>query len=56
MPQYRVQLKDDEIADVLSFLRAAWGNNGSHVTASQVATARKATDPTSDQVVLLKMR
>jgi hypothetical protein len=26
MPQYRVQLIDDEIAQVLTFVRSAWGN------------------------------
>jgi alcohol dehydrogenase (quinone), cytochrome c subunit len=56
MPQYRVQLDDQEIADVLTFVRAAWGNHASAVNASDVAALRHATDPASDQVVLLKMR
>jgi hypothetical protein len=56
MPQFRVQLADDEIADVLTFVRAGWGNGASAVTAAEVAQARKNTDPTSDRVILLKMR
>jgi mono/diheme cytochrome c family protein len=56
MPQYRVRLTDEEIADALTFVRAGWGNGASAVSASQVAKARKNTDPMSDQVILLKMR
>ena len=33
MPQYRVQLTDEEIAEVLSFVRGAWGNGAPAVTA-----------------------
>jgi mono/diheme cytochrome c family protein len=56
MPQFRLQLTDQEIADVVTFVRGGWGNQASPVTAAQVADLRKATDPTSDQVVILKMR
>jgi alcohol dehydrogenase (quinone), cytochrome c subunit len=56
MPQFRLQLSDREIADVVTFFRAGWGNQASPVTAAQVADLRKSTDPTSDQVVILKMR
>ena len=56
MPQFRLQLTDQEIADVVTFIRGGWGNQASPVTAAQVAELRKSTDPTSDQVVILKMR
>jgi mono/diheme cytochrome c family protein len=56
MPQFRLQLTDQEIADVVTFVRSGWGNQASPVTAAQVADLRKSTDPTSDQVVILKMR
>jgi mono/diheme cytochrome c family protein len=56
MPQFRLQLSDQEIADVLTFIRDGWGNGAGAVTAAQVAELRKSTDPASDQVVILKMR
>jgi len=56
MPQYRVQLTDQEIASVLSFVRAGWGNGAGPVTADQVKAMRPTTDPSSDRVIILKMR
>ena len=56
MPQYRVQLTDDQIASVLSFVRAGWGNGAGPVTAAQVKALRPVTDPSSDRVIILKMR
>ena len=56
MPQYRVLLKDQEVADVVSFIRSSWGNAASKVTAEEVAAIRKATDPASDQVHILRMK
>jgi mono/diheme cytochrome c family protein len=56
MPQFRINLTDKDIADVVTFIRHGWGNNAGAVTADQVAAMRKATDPSSDQVVILKMR
>jgi alcohol dehydrogenase (quinone), cytochrome c subunit len=56
MPQFRVQMNDEHIADVLSFMRSAWGNNADAVSTDQVKKLRPATDPTSDQVIVLKMR
>jgi mono/diheme cytochrome c family protein len=56
MPQFRVQLTDDEIASVLSFVRAGWGNDAAPVTADQVKAMRPVTDPSSDRVIILKMR
>lgn len=56
MPQFRIELTDQQIADVVTFIRAGWGNQATPVTASQVAELRKTTDPTSDRVIILKMR
>jgi mono/diheme cytochrome c family protein len=56
MPQFRVQYSDQEIADVVTFIRNGWGNQAPAVTAAQVAELRKSTDPTSDRVIILKMR
>lgn len=56
MPQFRQQLSDRDIADVTTFIRSGWGNQAPAVTAAQVTKLRKTTDPTSDQVIVLKMR
>ena len=56
MPQFRIQLTDEKIAQVLSFVRGAWGNDAAAVTTAQVKTLRPVTDPTSEQVIVLKMR
>ncbi|MCC9625609.1 c-type cytochrome [Thalassospira sp. MA62] len=56
MPPYRQQLSDDEIADVLTYVRSAWGNTGDAVTADQVADLRGRTDPASSEPIILQMR
>jgi mono/diheme cytochrome c family protein len=56
MPQFRIQLNDDSIGEVLSFVRGAWGNGATAVTTEQVAKLRPVTDPSSDRVIVLKMR
>jgi mono/diheme cytochrome c family protein len=56
MPEFRINLSDQDIADVMSFIRQGWGNHAGPVTADQVAKLRHATDPSSDQVIILKMR
>jgi mono/diheme cytochrome c family protein len=56
MPQFRQQLSDQDAADVITFMRNRWGNQAPAVTATQVAKLRKTTNPTSDQVIILKMR
>ena len=56
MPQFRVQLNDEQIAEVLSFVRGSWGNDAGAVLTDQVKKLRPATDPSSDQVIILKMR
>lgn len=40
MQGYHDSMSDDEIADLASFLRRAWGNSGSAVSASEVARQR----------------
>ena len=56
MPQFRQQLSDQDIADVITFIRNGWGNRAAAVTAAQVAKLRETTDPASDRVTILKMR
>jgi alcohol dehydrogenase (quinone), cytochrome c subunit len=56
MPQFRIQLTDEEIAAVLSFVRSAWGNGAAVVTTESVKKLRPVTDPSSDRVIVLKMR
>ena len=56
MPQFRQQLSDQDIAEVVTFVRNGWGNQAPAVIAAQVAKLRKTTDPSSDQVIILKMR
>ncbi len=56
MPQFRLALKDQEVADVVTFIRQSWGNKASPVTAEEVAAMRKLTDPASDQIIVLRMR
>ncbi|MDY6944080.1 MAG: cytochrome c [Pseudomonadota bacterium] len=56
MPQYRVLLNDQEIADVVSFIRSSWGNQASPVAAQEVAKMREETDPAGDRVHILRMK
>jgi alcohol dehydrogenase (quinone), cytochrome c subunit len=35
MPQFRQQLSDEDIADVITFIRNGWGNRAAPVTATQ---------------------
>jgi mono/diheme cytochrome c family protein len=56
MPQFRVLLNDQEIADVLTFMRRGWGHAAPAVDAARVKALRAVTDPASDEVVILRMR
>ena len=40
MPGFAWRLSDQEVADVVSFIRSSWGNGGSSVKASEVANLR----------------
>lgn len=42
MPAYATQLDDQAIADIVGYIRASWGNQGSAVSAKAVAQVRKA--------------
>jgi mono/diheme cytochrome c family protein len=44
MPQWRPVLSDEQIADVLSYVRSSWGNSAPIVKVAQVAEIRKATE------------
>ena len=56
MPQFREQLNDRQIADIVSFIRSAWGNKAGTVSAEDVAGLRKRSEPASDNIIVLKMR
>ncbi|MCC6202314.1 MAG: cytochrome c [Gammaproteobacteria bacterium] len=56
MPFFRTVLSDQEIADVVSFVRSGWGNNASGVTAAEVAAIRAATDPLLHDIIVLRMK
>ncbi|MCF5171383.1 c-type cytochrome [Pseudomonas canadensis] len=56
MPAFREQLSDAEIADVLTYVRSTWGNNGGTVDAKAVGKLRGHTDPASSSPIILHMR
>ena len=56
MPQFRVMLSDQKIADAVTFMRTSWGNSSAPVTAQMVADIRKATNPASDRIEILRMK
>lgn len=56
MPPFRKQLSDQEMADVLTFIRTSWGNNGQAVKPESVKALRERTDPASSNVIILQMR
>jgi len=56
MTPFRVLLRDEQIAEILTFMRSSWGNDAPAVTAEEVAEIRADTDPSSDHVIVLQMR
>jgi mono/diheme cytochrome c family protein len=56
MPEYRVLLTDQQIADVVGYVRSAWGNRAAAVAASDVAQMRQVTDPVREPVQILRMK
>jgi mono/diheme cytochrome c family protein len=56
MPPFRQQLSDQQIADVLTFVRSSWGNHGGAVAANDVKALREHTDPASSSPIILQMR
>ena len=45
MPNFASRLSDQDVADVVNFIRSSWGNHASSTTAREVARVRKATRP-----------
>jgi len=56
MPAFREQLSDQQIAEVLTFMRSMWGNQASAVDAAAVGKLRGHTDPASSSPIILQMR
>jgi len=49
MPAF-ARLSDQEVAEILSFLRASWGNNAKPLTSADVAKIRAELDPTTTDI------
>jgi mono/diheme cytochrome c family protein len=45
MPAFAWRLDDQEVADVVTFIRDSWGNQGKPITAAEVTKLRKAVQP-----------
>jgi mono/diheme cytochrome c family protein len=56
MPQFRRVYDDKDIADIVSFMRSAWGNDAPPVSASDVASLRKSTDFVRYKSQILQMQ
>ena len=56
MVQFRVVLNDQQVTDVVNFIRSGWGNGAMATTKEKVAEVRKSTDPASDRVIVLRMK
>lgn len=56
MPPFRNQLSDTEIAEVISFIRTSWGNQGGAVKVDDVKKLRDRTNPASSNAITLQMR
>tara|TARA_B110000438_G_scaffold229952_1_gene224848 strand:- start:529 stop:1827 length:1299 start_codon:yes stop_codon:yes gene_type:complete len=56
MPGYRTMLSDQQIADIVTFVRQGWGNNASVVGTADVAALRDLTDLAADRMPVLRMK
>lgn len=56
MPAFRQQLSDQQIAEVLTFVKSTWGNQSPAVDAQAVNELRERTDPASSSPIILQMR
>jgi alcohol dehydrogenase (quinone), cytochrome c subunit len=58
MPPFCNQLSDQEISDVLSFIRTSWGNKGGMVNPDEAKALRDRTSPASatSLFIVLQMR
>ena len=57
MPYFRQLLSDEEIADVLTYIRSSWGHDAAPISTQLVSEVRDATDPTrNDDIFVLRMK
>jgi mono/diheme cytochrome c family protein len=56
MPGYRTSLNDQQIADIVTFIRGGWGNDAPAVSAAEVAGLRALTETADDRMPVLKMK
>jgi mono/diheme cytochrome c family protein len=57
MPPFYILMSDEQIADVVTYIRSAWGNTGKEVDIEHVAKLRAGTKPVAaDDVVVLRMK
>jgi mono/diheme cytochrome c family protein len=57
MPHLRTLLSDQQVADVVTFIRSSWGKSAAPVNAKDVAEIRAETVPVSnDDIVVLRMK
>lgn len=55
MPPHKDSLKDDQIADIISYVRSSWGHKESPVTKEQIAAMRKSTAKQKDMWIAEKL-
>ena len=48
MPAFAWRLNDQDVADLVNFIRGSWGNSASPTSAGDVASVRKAVTPSAD--------
>jgi mono/diheme cytochrome c family protein len=56
MPPFRQQLSDQQIADVLTYIRSSWNNHGGPVRPEDVKALRNRSGPASSNPIVLQMR
>jgi mono/diheme cytochrome c family protein len=57
MPYFRTLLSDQQIADVVTFVRSSWGNSAPAASVELVSEIREATDPSrNDDIYVLRMK
>ena len=56
MPGYRTILNDSDIADVVTYMRKAWGNNASSVSINNVISIKDYTSTAQDLMPVLRMK
>src|SRR5688572_20518029 len=57
MPYFRTLLTDQQVADVVTFIRSSWGNSAPATSVELVTEIREATDPSrNDDIYVLRMK